>query len=55
VYRCVGSEAPTKIGSTAQALYTDTAVTKGVTYKYYVTVINGVESDPSTTATAAAR
>jgi len=55
VYRCVGNEAPAKIGTTGQALYTDTAVTKGVTYKYYVTVINGAESDPSATATATAR
>jgi len=55
VYRWVGAGTPAIIGSASQALFTDTAVTKGVTYKYAVTVVNGVESDLSATATATAR
>jgi hypothetical protein len=55
VYRWVGSDAPVKIGSTGQALYVDSSCTKGVTYKYAVTVVNGAESEHSATATAKAR
>jgi hypothetical protein len=43
------------IGTSDRALYTDRPVTKGVTYNYAVTVINGSESDLSATATATGR
>jgi len=54
VYRANGTASFTKIATTGQPSYTDTAVQSGNTYKYYVTSVgsSGGESKPSNTFSA---